>query len=529
MPKAVLIVAYSMAPMVTGNLAVGAEVQSLVPNYAASVVCEASQVITANTVPEIQAAVKLALSTERSLKVRSISKSRSYSPVICPESDGIVLNVEPLNKILAVDSKLLTATVQPGAIIGDIQKDLNLQGLTFPVTPDYNGVTIAGAMGTGAHNSSLQVPAAVGDWIEEIKLVDGQGNLRTLRGDSLDPARVHLGLLGVIYQLKIKVVPQFKLQYESKKYSDQRIEFEALDLARSSAYAKISWFPTHKTFFLDTYKKLPLSASGKSYNNSWSVPPIAGIIKTFPQPIELVNSNKFFQCSVEGLRVSTWAPPYKVIDSSQLSPVGYAHQMIGGSCPEGTCSWDRGIKTRTVEVAFAAKDFEAWASDVKAMLKLRPACFPLMGIYLRFSAPSRAYLGQAYGQETVMFEIHIPTSNRPQLEASSEVYDEIVQMTLGKYQGRPHWAKNSQPYFQGLGTAQYPQWEAFKEVRRDFDPQGVLINPFWKKIESVVESTPSVECGLNRECLCQVDSDCGSGARCEAGVFFTEARVCVKH
>jgi FAD-dependent oxidoreductase len=517
-----------MGPSVYGLEARGAQKKNFVPNYAGSVVCEASQAMIATSVQEIQTAVKLALSTKQSLKVRSIKESRSYSPVICPENGGIVLNVEPLNKILTVDSDALTATVQPGAIIGDIQRDLNLKGLAFPVTPDYNGVTIAGAMGTGAHNSSLQIPSSVSDWIEEIKLVDGQGKLRTLTGEALDAARVHLGMLGVIYELKIKVVPQFKLQYESQKHSDKRIEFEALDLARSHAYAKISWFPTHKTYFLDTFKKLPLSTPGESFNNSWSVPAIAGIIKNFPQPIEVVNSNKLVQCSVEGLRVSTWSPPYKVISSSQSTPVGFSHQMISGSCPEGTCSWDRGIKTRTVEVAFAAKDFEAWASDVKAMLKLRSACFPLMGIYLRFSAPSKAYLGQAYGQETVMFEIHIPTSNRPQLEASSEVYDEIVQMTLGKYKGRPHWAKNSQPYFQDLGTAQYPQWEDFKEVRRAFDPQGIFLNPFWKKIESVVESTPKEGCGLSRECLCQVDSDCGPGARCETGVFFTEARLCVK-
>lgn len=502
-----------------------------VSNYVGSVVCPASQLIVANSVSDIQDAVKRAAESGLSLKVRSIQASRSYSPVICPESDGIVLNVEPLKRLLSVDASNLRVTVQPGIRVGDLQEQLHAYGLAFPVTPDYNGVSVAGGMGAGAHNSSLQFPTAIGDWVEEIKLVDGTGALRVLQGEALDAARVNLGLLGVIYEVTLRVLPQFKLQHNAEKLSDANIENEALALARQHTYAKLNWFPLQKTYILDTLDQVPLSTPGDSFSNSWTTPAIAGLIKKFPQPIELLNSNRLVQCSVEALRVKTWISTYKVVDSSFKNPVGLSYNMIGGSCPDGQCSWDRGIKTRTVEVAFAAKDFPAWAQDIKELIRLRPACFPILGIYLRFSAPSKAYLGQAYGQETVMFEIHIPQSNEKQLEASSDVYDEIVQLTLGKYNGRPHWGKNSQPYFEGLGPAQFPKWNAFVEQQKALDPQGVFENPFWKKITTPAlrfsAERPS-ECGVTRECLCALDSDCGSNARCESGILFTDARICVK-
>jgi len=468
------------------------------------------------------------LPREKKLSVRSISASRSYSPVICPERGGTILNVEGMNEILNVDSQNMLVTVQPGVVLGHLQKELDRQGLAFPVTPDYNGVTVAGAMGAGAHHSSLRIPSAVGDWVQQVTLVDGRGEVQVLEGDALDAARVHLGLLGVVVKVTLKVVPQFKLQYQSTKLSDESLGSEGLERARGYDYAKLHWFPHQNTYFVDGLSKVGLDTPGLSTTNTWELPPIAGILSKFPQPIAALNASRSFQCTVEKLRVNTWFPPYAVVGSQSGQPVGLSHDMLGGGCREGTCSWDRGLKTRTIEAAFAAEDFGSWVRDVKELVNQRAACFPVLGIYLRFSAPSRAYLGQAYGRETVMFEIHVPQADRQVLEASSDVYDEILQLTLGKYAGRPHWGKNSLPYFQGLGSEQFPRWENFKRVRKTMDPKGVFVNPFWKSIEAQVESISKPECGVTRECLCQTDADCGSNARCEAGIVFPQARICVK-
>lgn len=499
-----------------------------VPNYVGSVLCPASEVISAANVTDIQRAIRKALDSGRSLKVRSIAKSRSYSPVICPETDGIVLNVEPLKQILAIDTQAHTATVQPGIRIGDLQSALNAAEFAFPVTPDYNGVSIAGAMGTGAHNSSLQIPTAVGDWVEEIKLVDGNGDIQVLTGETLDAGRVHLGLLGVIFELKLKIVPQFKLQRQAVKKPDSNLQVEGIALARQYAYAKIHWFPMQKTYILEALKQVPATTPGDSANNSWVTPAAAKVLNNFSLPIDLLNSNKTLQCAAEAIRVKTWASSYKAINSPSETPVGLSQNMIGGACAEGTCAWDRGIKSRTIEAAFALQDFPAWVEDVKELISHRSGCFPILGIYLRFSAPSQSYLGQAAGHETVMFEIHMPQTARATLESSSEVYDEIMQLTLAKYQGRPHWGKNTQPYFNQLGSIQYPKWEEFKALQNKLDPQGVFENPFWKSINAGVPEPTYPNCGVTRQCLCSQDSDCGSNARCESGIFFTAAKICVK-
>jgi L-gulonolactone oxidase len=500
----------------------------VVKNYVGSVNCTVSDVIEVTHPQEIKEAIRNASLEGKNITVRSISASRSYSPVICPPEDGVILNVERLNKILAFDFEAKSVTVEPGVLLGSLQEELNRYGYTFPVTPDYNGVTVAGAMGTGAHNSSLKIQSAVGDWVVEAKLIDGLGQERILAGSELDALRVNLGLLGVLTEVKLRIVPQFKLQYHSSKYEDSSLEVEGIERVRDYEYAKIHWFPFQKTYVLDGLSRVDMETPGLSYSSTWEIPAIAGILKQFPQPIATLNQSRIFQCSVETLRLNAWFPPYTPVDSSFINPVGLSHQMIGGGCRNGSCAWDRGIKTRTVEAAFALEDFPQWVQDVKELIKQRPACFPILGIYLRFSAPSQAYLGQAYGRETVMFEIHIPQTDQKVLEASSDVYDEILQMTIKKYAGRPHWGKNSLPYFQGLGSVNYPKWENFKSLRRELDPKGLFVNPFWKSIESQLESTPQENCGVTRQCLCQSNDDCGKNARCEAGIVFSEARICVK-
>lgn len=493
-------------------------------NYSGSIVCKPGTVLTPRNVEELQIAVRVARTQKRNLRVVSISQPRSYSPVICPEDGGLILNLEKFDRLLSVDPGTQTAIVEPGILINELQDQLDRQGFTFPVTPDFNGITVAGGMATGAHHSSLRIASDIGSWVEEVKLVDSAGELRTLTGADLDLIRVNLGLTGAIYQLKLKIVPQTKLRYGLEKFKDDKIDRELESLVRAHDYARIMWFPSQKTFVLDYLDHVPTSTAGESYNNLWSSTPNISWLGDIP--VATLNSSQLTQCTAELARVRTFGGGFKVVNSDGKNPVGWSHKMLAGTCEPGKCSWDYGLKTRTVEVAFALNRAKEWIADVKRIIAARKACFPVLGLYLRFSAQSKAALGQAYGTDTIAFEIHIPQTSKPFLEPSSDVYDEIVQMTLAKYRGRPHWGKNSLPYFLNLGTEQFPQWNAFESLRARLDADNIFMSPFWSKIreQAPVENTPA--CAVSRDCICKEDSDCGEKSRCEPGVVFTAARVC---
>jgi L-gulonolactone oxidase len=506
------------------------EAKAKFSNYNNSVVCNTGVYLEASSDESIQEAIRYA--SEKNLTLRPVSQKapHSYSSVICPADNGFVLNLQSLNKIVSIDSESLTVTVQPGIKIAQLQEQLHTKGFAFAVSPDYNGVSVAGAMGTGAHHSSLKIQSSVSDYVVSMNLIDGLGNKKTLSGSELNTAKVHLGLLGVITQLTLKIEPQFKLQLGIEKGNDTNIGTELLEKVRKNDYARVRWFAGQSKFVMDTLNKVDVSTVGESFDEAWiNVPNLKPLGDL---PTNVLNNSKIASCSAELVRATTFGGTIKKIGgSSNANAVGFSHKMMAGGCEEGKCPWDKGVSGRTLEVAFPASKFESWTKDVKSILAVTPACFPTNGLYLRFSKKSEGALAQAFNEDMVAFEIHIATTKNPSNELWSDVYDEIVQMTLSKYNGRPHWGKNSTPYFLNVGENTYPKWNEFKELKNKLDPKSVFESKLWKDITNKkIEFTgnEALNCGITRECFCKLQSspECGSNATCSEGSFFKEARVC---
>ncbi len=510
------------------------EPRKVFKNYNSSIMCDTSEYFLGDSIETISKVVNKAKNLNLTLKVVSHDQPHSYSEGICPKKGGIVLNVEPLNKVLSTDLKAASPTVvvQPGILIPDLQKQLDPLGFTFPVSPDYNGVTIAGAMGSGAHHSSLKIQSGVADWVEEMTVVNGLGELVRLAGDDLNNARVHLGLMGVIVELKVKVVPQYKLIYVSERKDDYNIASEIEGKIRAHDFARVRWFPTQKKYVLDGFDKVSQETPGESFDTAWSSVP--DLTPLGDAPTNILNNSKFASCSAEFLRANTYFGSFENVGSAKGTIVGKSHQMIAGGCEKGKCPWNKGTTGRTLEVAFPVSELKNWIQDVRSILDMRSACFPINGLYLRFSKASNGALSQAYGADTVTFEIHIAVGKEPALEIFSDVYDEIVQMSLAKYKGRPHWGKNNPPIFSKLGPAQFPNWAEFETLRKKMDPDGIFVSKLWQSVlDSQTGNSPIIQtekCGINRKCYCTIGStfECGANSSCVEGGFFKEAKVCKK-
>jgi len=106
------------------------------------------------------------------------------------------------------------------------------------------GISIGGALGTGAHGSSLKHPTSLSDDLIGIKVLDGNGIVRTITGDELNTFRVHIGLLGFVLEATFRVVPSFKLTIESKNYPDTILDDDTIvRWARENDYFVAQWWP----------------------------------------------------------------------------------------------------------------------------------------------------------------------------------------------------------------------------------------------------------------------------------------------
>ncbi len=59
---------------------------------------------------------------------------------------GIMLSIMRMNKIYPVDHKNQTITVQPGALLCDVQDVVKSEGLFYPPDPGEKTATIGGGM-----------------------------------------------------------------------------------------------------------------------------------------------------------------------------------------------------------------------------------------------------------------------------------------------------------------------------------------------------------------------------------------------
>ncbi len=499
-----------------------------VDNYQGTTTCNPGDVIDASNIAEIQKAIKDANRFDRSLKVVSLKKSNSNSGFICPKQGGILLNLWQMDRVLDLDEDAMTVTVEPGIRAKDLSAYLHEQGYAIRTMPDYTAVSIAGGTATAAHHSSLQIPGSMADMVVAMKIVDGQGQLNTFEGRDVAKAAAHMGMLGVVVEITLTIEPQFKLQYGFKKGRDDNLENQIEAMVREHPYARVMWFAGNGRYVMDYYDRVANDTPGESQHNLWtSSGSVFRIVGDIPYTI-LNRAPLRAQCDSALIRSRIWLPPFNAKNSDSSRPVGWSHQMLASDCSAGRCPWDNPkVQSRTMEAAFPLRRLKEWMTDVRAIIAENRACFPILGIYLRFSKASDRWMGFNYGEDVVAFEIHVPkVANETYYERSAAVYDEIQQMTLKKYGGRPHWGKNSTPVFVGLGPEQYPQWNAFMDLKRTMDPNGLFDNKIWKQMTGSARVEPYPACVLSRDCVCSQDSHCGDGFSCVEGGHYKAARVC---
>jgi len=82
---------------------------------------------------QVQELIFLSRQTKTSIYPRGAGTCLSGGPV--PLSKGVVISFQKMNKIIEIDPDNLTATVQPGVIIADLNNAVSKYGLLYPPDP----------------------------------------------------------------------------------------------------------------------------------------------------------------------------------------------------------------------------------------------------------------------------------------------------------------------------------------------------------------------------------------------------------
>jgi len=135
-----------------------------------------------------------------------------------PEKGGIVLNLSRMNRIISVSKTDMTATVEAGVVVGELQSEVENIGLFFPPDPSNLRVsTIGGAIVQSAGGPKTFKYGTVKDYILGLTIVLADGTIMKTGASTIKNATGYNltqlfvgseGTLGIVVEAILKLIPK---------------------------------------------------------------------------------------------------------------------------------------------------------------------------------------------------------------------------------------------------------------------------------------------------------------------------------
>ena len=191
----------------------------------------------ATNIKEIKNLPDVVVFVENIEQVQNVVKlaNKYKTPIICrgagtnvvgacsTEHGGIILNFSKMNKILEINRENMTARVQSGVVLGDLQNAVESFGLFYPPDPSNLAVsTIGGSIAQSSGGAKSFKYGTTKDYVIDMKVVmangeilqTGSNTIKNATGYNLNTLFVGSeGTLGIVIEATIKLIPK----PESKK------------------------------------------------------------------------------------------------------------------------------------------------------------------------------------------------------------------------------------------------------------------------------------------------------------------------
>lgn len=360
------------------------------------------------------------------------------------------VSVRKMEPVLELDEAAGTVTVGAGMSYGQIGPWLHEKGYAIHNLASLPHISVAGACATATHGSGMKngnLPSVV----IGMEFVDGLGNLQTLSrekdGDKFAGAIVHLGALGIITKMTLKVEPTFDMHqyvYQDLPVSELEQHFDAI---MGSGYS-VSLFTDYQT---DKVNQVWIKSRVDDVREGVGDPEFYGA-RRFDRKVHPILDHPAESCT------------------EQLGEVGPWYERLPHFKLEFTPSSGKELQSE-----FFVPRANAVAA-YKAIQGLYQKLAPILMISeVRTIAADDFWMSPCYGQDCVAFHFTMEQD----WDYLKRLLPEI-QGLLHDLEARPHWGKMFTTPKSRLEEL-YPRLPDFRALMREYDPNGKFINPYLRE------------------------------------------------
>jgi L-gulonolactone oxidase len=390
-------------------------------------------------------------------RLKPVGSGLSWSDI--NEVEGRDLLLQDRMAAIDVQADSMRVRVQGGAVMSDIQRVLAGQDLALDNIGSIVIQTAGGYTGTGTHGSGTPL---LSTFIEEMRLVDGTGRVRTLsrshEPELFNAARVHLGCLGVVTEITFQCIQAFDLEEQRKIVPFDRALADLDRYLAENDYVKLWWLPYtdviqvylfNRTEAPKTRPTLPelMDEWGLS---SYSFGALLFLTRMVPALAPTV---------LQSIQRLYFTPRRRVNRSDRLFNIGKMIPIHNES-------------EYAIPQKDAAKAIDRVARAVRGSAPEYRVNFPLE---VRFVPGDDIPMSPAFGRDSCYLGAYVASTKW------TGPYHRDFEGLMREYAGRPHWGKLFSRTAEDFARL-YPLYRQFDALRRECDPNGIFRNAFVDRV-----------------------------------------------
>ncbi|MEO6916660.1 MAG: FAD-binding protein [Chitinophagaceae bacterium] len=408
-------------------------------NWAGNFTYSTTNISYPNSVEEIKTLVK------KGGKLKMLGSRHCFNRIA--DSKVQLISTKNLNKIISINSKASTVTIEGGMNYGQLCPLLQEKGFALHNLASLPHISVAGAITTATHGSGVK-NGNLSTAVEALELMNADGDLVTL-SKSKDPKKfygavVGLGAMGVITKVTLALQPAFEMR--------QRVFLRLPVVALKDHFDEIMSSGYSVSLFIDWQTEF--------VNEVW--------IKSRMDD----KANDAVKPDFFGARAAT----HNVHPIVENSPENCTEQMgVAGHWYERLPHFKMGF-TPSSGVELQSEYFiprkDGYAA-MMAVMKLGKLIGPHLFISeIRTIAADNFWMSPCHGQDSVT--VHFTW--KQEWDAVIKLLP-LIEKALEPFGARPHWGKINTIPASRLKYL-YPKMEEFKTLAAGFDPRGKFRNEF---------------------------------------------------